>query len=323
MERRNRKREERKNEEERFIMKTSLRRLGFYSLIVTILTFSLGFTTSKESTFTVASAPLKETALELKEVKPAHVLINELQETAEEQKEEVYVPEDIQGDSLPYYQVNSEYLNVRLEPNSQAKITDVLVKGWIIDVEKVGEDGWYLLRDGGYINGKFVDFLDPMKAIDLWEAQKQKEKPKPVFAQPKPVVETSARNNINTNKNETRTFSENEIDLLARLVRAEARGESFEGKVAVANVVLNRIASGKFPSTIHGVIYQSGQFSPVSDGSINRPADSESRRAAEHAIASGDGLNGSLYFYNPRTASSRWLDGLTTVAVIGAHTFKK
>jgi N-acetylmuramoyl-L-alanine amidase len=114
-----------------------------------------------------------------------------------------------------------------------------------------------------------------------------------------------------------------EKDLLARLVRAEAEGEPFTGKVAVAEVVLNRVASGDFPNTIKDVIYQAGQFTPVSNGEINKPADADSVRAVAAAIADRSIAAGSLFFYNPATATSRWLDSKTTTVAIGNHVFKK
>jgi N-acetylmuramoyl-L-alanine amidase len=115
-----------------------------------------------------------------------------------------------------------------------------------------------------------------------------------------------------------------EKDLLARLVRAEAESEPYSGKVAVATVVLNRVDNETFPNNIHDVIYQSGQFSPVSNGQINKPADSESVRAVNEALAFDRSKGaGSLFFYNPDTATSRWLDSKPTTLVIGNHVFKK
>lgn len=125
-------------------------------------------------------------------------------------------------------------------------------------------------------------------------------------------------------KTVTTNADSNEIDLLARLVRAEARGESFEGKVAVAEVVLNRVKDKRFPDSITGVIYQKSQFSPVTNGSINKPADEESIRAVNEALSSSSDITGgAVFFYNPDTASSRWLDSKSTTAVIGNHNFKK
>ena len=115
-----------------------------------------------------------------------------------------------------------------------------------------------------------------------------------------------------------------ERDLLARLVRAEAESEPYAGKVAVAWVVLNRVESSQFPNSIKEVIYQSGQFSPVSNGAINQKADSESIRAVNEALNSDRSQGrGSLFFWNPDTASNRWLESKTTTLVIGNHEFKK
>jgi N-acetylmuramoyl-L-alanine amidase len=114
-----------------------------------------------------------------------------------------------------------------------------------------------------------------------------------------------------------------EADLLSRLVRAEAQGESYSGKLAVAQVVMNRTVSGQFPSSVEGVIYQSGQFSPVSNGSINRAADSDSIRAANAAIAQGGDPNGALFFYNPKTATQSWNSTRPVVNQIGNHVFTR
>lgn len=110
--------------------------------------------------------------------------------------------------------------------------------------------------------------------------------------------------------------------LLARLVYAEARGESYKGKVAVAAVVLNRVRSSSFPNTISGVIYQSGAFESVSNGSIyNTPTD-ECLRAAREAMNGWDPTGGCLYFYNARNvSSSSWILTRTVKTVIGNHSF--
>ncbi len=112
-------------------------------------------------------------------------------------------------------------------------------------------------------------------------------------------------------------------DLLARLVNGEARGESYQGQVAVAAVVLNRVKSPKFPNTIPAVIYQKGQFSCVTDGQFDKPMEKNSTvyKAAKEALSGVDPTNGALYFYNPKTAKSKWLFSLKTVATIGNHRF--
>jgi N-acetylmuramoyl-L-alanine amidase len=117
--------------------------------------------------------------------------------------------------------------------------------------------------------------------------------------------------------------SQSEIDILASLVQAEAKGESFEGKVAVAAVVLNRAGDSRFPDSIRGVIFQRGQFSPVANGSINKRADSESYEAVHKAIEGYDPTRGAVFFYNPRTATSLWLNSKKTTTVIENHVFKR
>ncbi|MEH7085731.1 cell wall hydrolase [Neobacillus drentensis] len=119
-------------------------------------------------------------------------------------------------------------------------------------------------------------------------------------------------------------LSNNEIDLLARLVRAEAQTEPYKGKIAVACVVLNRIENKKFPDTLKEVIYAPGQFQPVQNGEINKPADKESIKAVKAALSEQRQLvPGALFFYNPANATSRWLDSRKTTMVIGRHVFKK
>nr|WP_053368879.1 cell wall hydrolase [Bacillus sp. FJAT-27245] len=118
-----------------------------------------------------------------------------------------------------------------------------------------------------------------------------------------------------------------EKDLMARLVRAEAVGEPYAGKVAVATVVLNRVASKDFPNTVKDVIYQVSNghyaFSPVQNGQINKPADADSKRAVNEALAFKGQGNGSLFFYNPKTAVSKWIFSTKTTVTIGNHRFAK
>ena len=109
--------------------------------------------------------------------------------------------------------------------------------------------------------------------------------------------------------------------LLAKLVYAEARGETYKGQVAVAAVVLNRVRSSSFPNTISGVIYQTNAFSCVNNGSINNTPDSSCIRAARDAMNGWDPSGGCLYYYNPKTASDNWIRSRTVKTVIGNHSF--
>ncbi|WP_175638782.1 cell wall hydrolase [Metabacillus schmidteae] len=118
-----------------------------------------------------------------------------------------------------------------------------------------------------------------------------------------------------------------EMDLLARLVHAEAKGEPFAGKVAVASVVLNRVDSSLFPNDIKSVIYQKDQgyyaFTPVQNGTINQIADASAKAAVKEALAFRGMGKGSLYFYNPKTATSTWITSREVTITIGDHRFAK
>ena len=116
-------------------------------------------------------------------------------------------------------------------------------------------------------------------------------------------------------------YNESEINTLARLVHAEARGEPYVGKVAVAAVVLNRVRSASFPNTISGVIYQAGAFDCVADGQINLNPDNDSLRAARDAMNGWDPTGGCIYYYNPNTATSAWIWSREVRLAIGAHCF--
>ncbi|MBQ8726004.1 MAG: spore cortex-lytic enzyme [Clostridia bacterium] len=116
-------------------------------------------------------------------------------------------------------------------------------------------------------------------------------------------------------------YSSSDIALLARLIHAEARGESYTGQVAVGAVVLNRVKSASFPNTISGVIYQPYAFTCVQDGQINLSPNSTSLSAAKDAMNGWDPSYGSLYYYNPAVATSKWIFSRQTVVTIGKHVF--
>ena len=113
----------------------------------------------------------------------------------------------------------------------------------------------------------------------------------------------------------------NDLYLLAKCIHAEARGESYIGQVAVGAVILNRVASPDFPDTIYGVIYQPWAFTAVHDGQINLEPEAAAYQAATDALNGWDPTYGSLYYYNPVTATSKWVFDRQTVTVIGKHVF--
>lgn len=117
------------------------------------------------------------------------------------------------------------------------------------------------------------------------------------------------------------TSSNNNLNLLARAISGEARGEPYEGQVAVGAVILNRVDSSDFPNTIAGVIYQSGAFDSVYDGQINMEPTTTAIKAAQDALNGWDPSGGCLYFYNPATSTSKWIWSRTVVRKIGKHNF--
>jgi len=114
-----------------------------------------------------------------------------------------------------------------------------------------------------------------------------------------------------------------DLNLLAHLIHGEARGEPYIGQVAVAAVVLNRTADSRFPSTIAGVIYQPGAFDAVADGQINLEPNQESYKAARDAMNGWDPSGGAVYYYNPATATSKWIWSRQIIKKIGKHNFAK
>ncbi len=119
----------------------------------------------------------------------------------------------------------------------------------------------------------------------------------------------------------TSKTSNNDLYLLAKCIYAEARGEPYAGQVAIGAVILNRVASSKFPNTISGVIYQPYAFTAVNDGQINLEPNQTAYNAARDALNGWDPSYGALYYYNPKTATSSWIWSRTVVVTIGNHKF--
>ncbi len=135
---------------------------------------------------------------------------------------------------------------------------------------------------------------------------------------------TLSGSNTNTSSNNNTTasgLSNSDLYLLSCCIYGEARGESYTGKVAVAAVILNRVKSSSFPNSISGVIYQSGAFTCVSDGQINLGTNDECTRAAQDALNGWDPSGGALYYFNPATATSKWIWSRPQLITIGKHIF--
>ena len=128
--------------------------------------------------------------------------------------------------------------------------------------------------------------------------------------------------NISSSNSSSSTTS-SDLNLLSRLVYGEARGEPYTGQVAVAAVVLNRVKSSSFPNTISGVVYQSGAFDCVSDGQINLTPNETAKKAAQDALNGWDPTYGAIYYFNPATATNKWIWSRPMTVTIGKHRFCK
>ena len=117
------------------------------------------------------------------------------------------------------------------------------------------------------------------------------------------------------------SFSNSDINLLANIISAEARGEPFEGQVAVGAVVLNRVEHPSFPDTLSGVVYQPGAFTAITDGQINEPVAESAKRAAREALNGSDPSGGAIYYYNPDKTSNQWIRTRPVIKRIGNHLF--
>ncbi len=140
------------------------------------------------------------------------------------------------------------------------------------------------------------------------------------IAGPKTLATMGIMNSSNSSSSST---SSSGLNLLARIIYAEARGEPYTGQVAVGAVVLNRVRHSSFPNTIAGVIYQKGAFDAVADGQINYTPNSTAIKAAQDALNGWDPSYGAIYYFNPATATNKWIWSRPSTVTIGNHRFCK
>lgn len=119
------------------------------------------------------------------------------------------------------------------------------------------------------------------------------------------------------------TNRSNDLNLLARIISAEARGEPYTGQVAVGAVVLNRVKHPSFPNTLAGVVYQPGAFTAIADGQFNKPVEAQAKKAAQDALNGWDPTHGCIYYYNPAKTTNNWIYSRPKVTKIGKHIFAK
>ncbi len=130
-------------------------------------------------------------------------------------------------------------------------------------------------------------------------------------------------NSSSTSSGSGSNSNSSNVNLLAHLIYGEARGEPYTGQVAVGAVVMNRVKSSSFPNSISGVIYQSGAFVAVSDGQINLTPDTNAKKAAQDAMNGWDPSYGAIYYFNPATATNKWIWSRPATITIGKHRFCK
>lgn len=171
------------------------------------------------------------------------------------------------------------------------------------------------LKQWGYYNGA----IDGSYGSKTYQAVKNFQAKNGLTADGVAGMKTLEALGISTKK----TTANNNVNLLARAISGEARGESYEGQVAVGAVILNRVNSSKFPNTLAGVIYQSGAFDSVKDGQINMEPTSTALKAAQDALSGWDPTGGCIYFFNPSTSTSKWIWSRPIVRTIGKHCFAK
>lgn len=206
-------------------------------------------------------------------------------------------------------EVTASYLNVRSGAGTNYPVIDGFKNGEVTEVGGYYANWLIVVRPGfqdktpklyGYV---YADYVEPVNPVN----NRRYEEPLP---------------------NRGGSYSSEDLYWLARIVNAEARGEPFDGQVAVANVVLNRVSSGLFPNTVKGVIFERmgkiPQFSPVDDGSINKTPNNNGTQAAIRALEGYNVVPDALYFYNPAKTSPRnWIRSRAIVTTIGNHVFAK
>lgn len=173
------------------------------------------------------------------------------------------------------------------------------------------------LKKWGYYTGSIDGILGPKSVSAIKKFQKNNGLTVDGIVGPK----TAEKIGITLSASSSSKQSSSDLYLLAKCVYAEARGESYQGQVAVAAVVLNRVKNPDFPNTVAGVIYQPWAFTAVNDGQINLEPNQTAYNAARDAMNGWDPTYGSLYYYNPATATSKWIFSRQKVVTIGKHVF--
>lgn len=195
-----------------------------------------------------------------------------------------------------------------------------------------GDFGYNTLRSLKWFQSEFgmkVDGIAGSKTkLKLWEATKDykptaNELPSSNTADGGGNTQPAPDKNANLAPNNHMGLSTEDLNLMANAVYGEARGEPYIGQVAVAAVILNRVKSASFPNTVSGVIFQPGAFTAVADGQIWLTPNENAKKAVQEALNGMDPSGGCIYYFNPETATSKWIWGRPQVKTIGKHIFCK
>lgn len=205
---------------------------------------------------------------------------------------------------------------------------DVVLMSWNSEVEalsKYGSRGTEVrtiqekLKRWGYYSGS----VDGIYGSQTVSAVKSFQKKNGLTVDGIAGTQTLKAMGITSSSSSSSSNNSSNVNLLARVVYGEARGEPYTGQVAVAAVVLNRVKSSKFPNSISGVVYQSGAFDAVADGQINMTPDTTAKKAAQDALNGWDPSYGAIYYFNPSTATNKWIWSRPMTVTIGKHRFCK
>lgn len=205
---------------------------------------------------------------------------------------------------------------------------DVVLMSWNSKVEalsKYGSRGTEVrtiqekLKRWGYYSGS----VDGIYGSQTVSAVKSFQKKNGLTVDGIAGTQTLKAMGITSSSSSSSSNNSSNVNLLARVVYGEARGEPYTGQVAVAAVVLNRVKSSKFPNSISGVVYQSGAFDAVADGQINMTPDTTAKKAAQDALNGWDPSYGAIYYFNPSTATNKWIWSRPMTVTIGKHRFCK
>jgi len=176
------------------------------------------------------------------------------------------------------------------------------------------------LKRWGYYNGSIDGIYGTQTLNAVKYFQRKNGLAVDGIAGPKTLAAMGIMNSSNSSSSST---SSSDLNLLARIIYGEARGEPYTGQVAVGAVVLNRVRSSSFPNTIAGVIYQKGAFDAVADGQINYTPNATAKKAAQDALNGWDPSYGAIYYFNPATATNKWIWSRPMTVTIGNHRFCK